>query len=107
LKAQKQIRVIASASLLVFLSSVRYEDWKYIATLNEAWFCFSNQQAQIWLPVSEDFVTIKRHMIISPKAMLIVVWNPRGFYSVNVMLKWQMRTSQYYIDHILAEGQNC
>jgi hypothetical protein len=52
--------------------------WKYLATLGEAWFYFSNQHKQIWLPDREDPPTIQRQTVSIPKTMLTVVWNPHG-----------------------------
>jgi hypothetical protein len=34
--------------------SVQHQGWKYLVTLYEAWFYFSNQYEQIWLPDQED-----------------------------------------------------
>jgi hypothetical protein len=88
---------------LDLLGSVQHQGWKYLVTLDEAWFYFSNQHEQIWLPNQEDPPTIQRQTISSPKTMLTVVWNPHGFQLVSLLPKGQKWTSQYYIDHILPE----
>jgi histone-lysine N-methyltransferase SETMAR len=49
-EAQKATRVTTSRSLLARLQSIRHQGWQYIVTLDEAWFSFSNQHEQIWLP---------------------------------------------------------
>jgi hypothetical protein len=100
-EAQKQTRVATSKHLLDLLCSVQHQSWKYLVTLDEAWFYFSNQDEQIWLPNQEDPPTIQRQMINSPKTMLTVVWNPHRFHSVSLLPKGRKWTSQYYIDHIL------
>jgi hypothetical protein len=85
------------------LDSVQHQGWKYLVTLDEAWFYFLNQHEQIWLPDQEDPPTTQRQTINSRKAMLTVVWNPHGFHLVSLLSKGQKWTSQYYIDHILPE----
>jgi hypothetical protein len=86
-EAQKQTRVAASKRLLDLLGSVHHQGWKYLVTLDEAWFYFSNQNEQIWLPDQEDPPTIQRQTISSPKTMLTVVWNPHGFHSASLLPK--------------------
>jgi hypothetical protein len=63
--------------------------WKYLVTLDEAWFYFSNQHEQIWLPDQEGPPTIQRQTISTPKTMLTVVWNPHGFHLVSLLPKGQ------------------
>jgi deoxycytidine triphosphate deaminase len=82
-EAQKQTRVATSRRFLDLLGSVQHQGWKYLVTLDEAWFYFSNQHQQIWLPYQEDPQRIQRQMINSPKTMLTVVWNPHGFHLVS------------------------
>jgi hypothetical protein len=43
LEAQKQTRVAPSKRLLDLLGSVQHQGWKYLVTLDESWFYFSNQ----------------------------------------------------------------
>jgi hypothetical protein len=102
-EAQKQTLVATSKRLFDLLGSVQHQDWKYLVTLDEAWFDFSNQHEQIWLSYQEDPPTIQRQTISSPKTMLTMVWNPHRFHLVSLLLKGQKWTSQYYIDHILLE----
>jgi hypothetical protein len=102
-EAQKQTRVATSKRLLDLLRSVHHQGWKYLVILDEAWFYFSNQHEQIWLPDQEDPPTIQQQLISGPKTMLTVVWNPHGFHLVSLLPKGQNWTSQYYIDHILPE----
>jgi hypothetical protein len=102
-EAQKQTRAATSKRLMDLLDSVQHQGWKYLVTLNEAWFYFSNQHEQIWLPDQEDLLTIQRQTISSRKTMLTVVWNPHGFHLVSFLPKGQKYTSQYYIDYILSE----
>jgi hypothetical protein len=103
LEAQKQTGVATSKRLLDTLCSVQHQGWQYLVTLDEAWFYFSNQHEQIWLPDQEDPPTIQWQMITSPKTILTVLWNPHGFHLVSLMSKGQKWTSQHYIDHILPE----
>jgi hypothetical protein len=72
-------------------------------TLDEAWFYFSNQHEQIWLPEDEDPPTNGRPTIDSSKTMLTVLWNPHGFRVIKVLPRRCKWTSQYYIDNILPE----
>jgi hypothetical protein len=73
---------------------MQHQRWKYLAALDEAWFYFSNQHERIWLPGHEDPQKTERQTISSPKTMPTVVWNPHGFYLVDVLGKGQKRTSQ-------------
>jgi hypothetical protein len=66
---------------LDLFSSVQHQGWKYLVTLDEAWFYFSNQHEQIWLPDQEHPPTIQQQTISSPKTMLTVVWIPFGISS--------------------------
>jgi hypothetical protein len=102
-EAQKQTRVSISKPLLDLLGSVEHQGWKDLVTLDEAWFYFSNQHEQIWLPDQEDPPTIQRQTISSPKTMLIVLWNTHGFHLVSLQPKGQKWTSRYCIDHILPK----
>jgi hypothetical protein len=82
---------------------MQHQGWKYLVTLAEAWFHFSNQHEQICHPDREDPPTIQRQTISSPKTVLAMVWNPNVFHLVSLLPKGQKWTSQYYIDHILPE----
>jgi hypothetical protein len=88
---------------LDLLGSVQHQGRKYLVTLDEAWFHFSSQHEQIWLPDQEDPPTIQQQRISSPKTMLTVVWNAHGIHLVSLLPKGQKWTSQCYIDHILPE----
>jgi hypothetical protein len=76
-----QTRVATSKRLLDLLGSVQHQGWKYLVTLDEAWFYFSNQHEQIEFPDQENPPTIQRQTISSPKTMLTVVWIPLGISS--------------------------
>jgi hypothetical protein len=89
--------------LLDCRARVQHQGCKYLVTLDEAWFYFSNQHEQIWLPDQENPPTIQRQTISSSKTMLTVVWNPHGFHLVSLLPKGQKWTSQYDIDYILPE----
>jgi hypothetical protein len=39
---------------LDLLDSAQHQGWKYLVTLDEVWFYFSNQHEQIWLRDQED-----------------------------------------------------
>jgi hypothetical protein len=62
---------------------------KYLVILDEAWFDLLNQHEQTWLPDQEDSTTIQQQTISSPKTMLTVVWNSRGFHLVSLLPKGQ------------------
>jgi hypothetical protein len=42
------------------LHSIQHQGCKYFVALDEAWFYFSNQQEQIWLPDQEDSPAVER-----------------------------------------------
>jgi hypothetical protein len=54
--------------------------WKYIVTLDEAWFYFSNHFDWIWLPHDELPQFFRKQTIASQKLMITIVWNPHRFH---------------------------
>jgi len=52
---QKQARVIMSKELLKLLESMRHHSWKYIVTLDEAWFYLS-----IFLLITNQFGSVQK-----------------------------------------------
>jgi hypothetical protein len=80
--SQKQARVEMSQGLLQVLRLAKYHAWKYILTLDEAWFYFSNHFDRIWLPRDEFPPSFPKQMISSQKLMITVVWNPHGFHVI-------------------------
>jgi hypothetical protein len=85
------------------MRSGQYQRWKSIATVDEAWFYFSNQHEQIWLRDHKHPATIEHHAIGSPKTIQTLVWNPHELHLACVLSKKQMWTGQYFIDYVLAE----
>jgi hypothetical protein len=74
---------------LDLLGPGQHQAWKYLVTLDEAWFYFPNQHEQIWLSDQENPPTIQRQTTSSPKTMLTVIWNPHGFHLISLLLKGQ------------------
>jgi hypothetical protein len=44
-----------------------------------------SEHEMIWLPEGDDIPNREKHMIQSPKWMLMFVWNPHGFQVVDAM----------------------
>jgi hypothetical protein len=62
----------------------------------------------IWLPDGNEVPDRKKHMIYSPKLVLMFACNPHGFQVVDSMLfhdipKGEMFTAVYYIRNLLTE----
>jgi hypothetical protein len=92
--SQKHTPVEMSRDLLQVLRLAKYHAWKYILTLDEAWFYFSNHLDRIWFPHYELPPSFPRQMIASQKSMITVVWNPHGFHmiqSLSKAIKWTGR----------------
>jgi hypothetical protein len=66
---QKQARIIISKELLKLLESMRYHSWKYIVTLNEAWFYLSNDPESICFSPEDEAPQKERKIEPSPKMM--------------------------------------
>jgi hypothetical protein len=71
--SQKQARVEMSQDLLPVLRLAKDHVWKYIVTLDEAWFYFSNHFDRIWLPHDELSPSSPKQTIASQKSMSTVV----------------------------------
>jgi hypothetical protein len=54
--------------------------WHDIATPDEPWFYVVTDYETIWLPSGMIPPQRKRRTIQSKKMMVIIVWNPTGFY---------------------------
>jgi hypothetical protein len=69
--------------LLQILRSAKHYAWKYIVTLDEAWFYFSNHFDPIWLPQDGLPPSFPKQTIESQKRMITVIWNSHGFHLIN------------------------
>jgi hypothetical protein len=85
--SQKQALVEMSQDLLQVLRLAKHHAWKYFATLDEAWFYFSNHLDWIWLPHDELPSSLPKHTIASQKLMMTAVWNPHGFHVIQSLPK--------------------
>jgi hypothetical protein len=57
-----------SQALLQVLRLAKHHAWKYIVTLSEAWFYFSNHFDQIWLPHDELPPSFPKQTIANQKS---------------------------------------
>jgi hypothetical protein len=62
-----------SRDLLQVLWLAKHYAWKYIAALDETWFCFSNHVDRIGLPHDEMPPSFLKQTIESQKLMIAVV----------------------------------
>jgi hypothetical protein len=92
-----------SQDLLQALWSAKHHAWKNIATLDEAWFYFSNHFDQIWLPYDEIPPSFPKQTIASQKSIITVVWNPHGFHVIQSLSKGVKWTGRYHSDNILSQ----
>jgi len=100
---QKTARVERSRDLLSVLQSVRHQGWKFIVTMDEAWFYLSNNFDQIWMPHDEIAPDCPRRMVSTPKIMITIAWNPLGFHAAEVLPKGAKWTAKYYVETILPK----
>jgi hypothetical protein len=99
---QKQAHVEMSQGLLQVLRFAKHHAWKYIVTLHEACFYFSNHFDRIWLPHDEPPPSFLKQTIASQKLMITVVWNPHGIHVIQFLPKGIKWTGRYYSDDILS-----
>jgi hypothetical protein len=69
----KQVRAETSQDLLQVLRLAKHHAWRYIVTLDEVWFDFSNPFDRIWLPHDELLPSFPKQTIASQKLMITVV----------------------------------
>jgi hypothetical protein len=72
-------------------------------TLDESWFYFNTDRERIWHAPEETPFDKERHMIQSPKSILIVVGSITGFHMVKLLPKGNTFSVCYSIDEIVSE----
>jgi hypothetical protein len=92
-----------SYDLLQVLRLAKPHAWKYIVTLDKAWFYFSNHFDRIWLPHDELLSSFPKQTIASQKLMFTVVWNPHRFQVIQSLPKGFEWTGRYDSDNILSQ----
>jgi hypothetical protein len=75
----KQARVEMANPMLKMIAEARHQSWRYLLTGDESWFFSSTDYEQMWLPQGENAPTRARHVISTPKVMIIIFWSPLGF----------------------------
>jgi hypothetical protein len=88
--------------LLKLLESMRHHSWKYIVTLDEAWFYLFIDHELIWLRPEDEAPQKEKKIVLSLKMMLTVVWNTHGFHLIDVLPKSSKFNAGHYISHILS-----
>jgi hypothetical protein len=107
-----------SKELLKLLESMRHHSWKYILTLDDAWFdlsiflsfylsiflsfYLSTDHESIWLSAKDEAPQRERKIASSLKMMLMVVWNPHVFYLIDVLPKSSKFNAGHSITHVLS-----
>jgi hypothetical protein len=84
---QKQIRVQMAIELLQVLSVQSTRQWHDIVTLDESWIDLFSEYHLMWTAAGEIVADREWHTVQSPKFMLMVVWNPIGFYVLKALPK--------------------
>jgi hypothetical protein len=92
-----------SQNLVQALQLTKHHAWKYIVTLNEIWFYFSNHFDRIWLPDDELPPSFRKQTIASQKLMITIIWNPREFHVMHALPKEIQWTGRYYSNNILSQ----
>jgi hypothetical protein len=85
----------------LMLEVQRDRAWHNIITLDESWSYVSPDYEFVWLPRDEKVPEREQRTIQSRKFMLMIVWNPRGFYLMKVLEKGRKFNTGYYIAEIL------
>jgi hypothetical protein len=73
--------------LFQVLSLAKRHSWKYIISLDDAWFYFSNHFDQIYLPHDELPPSFPEPTIVGQQFMIPVVSNPHGFHVIQSLPK--------------------
>jgi hypothetical protein len=90
-----------SQKLLQILRTQKARSWADIVTLDESWFYLATDYELIWLDQGGKVPERERYLIQSPEFMLIIAWNPSGFYVVDVLQKGQKFNAGYDVSAIL------
>jgi hypothetical protein len=90
-----------SFELFEMLQHQKYRAWYNIVTLDESWFYFTIDHERIWLREGTEAPERERITVQSRKIMVIIVWNPAGFYRIVGLPKGMKFNPDYYISHRL------
>jgi hypothetical protein len=91
-----------SKELLKLLEFMKYDSWKYIMTLDEAWFYLSPDHELIWLSREDEAPQRERKIVSSPKMMPSVVWNRHGFPFIGLLPNRSKFNAGHHISRILS-----
>jgi hypothetical protein len=76
--------------------------WHEIITVDESWLHLNTDHGSPELPPDKKFPERERHTFQSGKLMLMIVWNPTGFYVINVLSKGIKFNADHYIANVLT-----
>jgi hypothetical protein len=98
---QKRIRVNMSRELLRVFSVQMARQWHEIVALDESRIDLYCEHDLMCMAPGEIVPDRERQTVQSPKLMLTIVWNPRGFHIVKAIPKSGKFSAQYYTNNIL------
>jgi hypothetical protein len=99
---QKPDRMTLSQELLPMLEQQKQRSWHDIVTLDESLFYLNTDHELIWLQPDGEISGRERPTIQLEKVMLTIVWNPSGFYLINVLSKKLKFNTSFYVTQILG-----
>jgi hypothetical protein len=96
---RKHTQVILSKELLKLLESMRYHSWKYIVTLDEAWFYLS-----IFLLITNQFGSVQKMKLHKGREKLChlrrLCWQSSGTHTDFTWLMFNQRATNLNLDII-------
>jgi hypothetical protein len=100
---QKRIQVHMAGQLLQVLVGQVTRQWHNIVTLDEPEVDLGTEHEMMWVSPGETVPDRERQKTQSPKLMLTVGWNRRGFHVAKSLPEGTKFNSEYSVNNILIE----
>jgi hypothetical protein len=71
-----------------------------MVTLDESWFSSNMNHELIWLQPDKEILDREQHTVQSEKGMVMIVWNPSGFYLIKLLPKEFKFNASYSVTQI-------
>jgi hypothetical protein len=86
--------------MLSFLHIAERDGWHHLVTADESWFFFNTLPCHMWTLSRNDVITKPRLDVQSKKFMFTIIWNPSGFYVINILPNDTKMNSAYFVTNI-------
>jgi hypothetical protein len=91
--------------MLPFLHAAERGGWHHLVTDDESWFFFDTSPRRMWTLSRDNMATKPRQQIQSKKFMFTIIWNPTGFYVLDIFPNDTKMNSEYFVTNILISQE--